>query len=533
MSNLEAKSAGLWFNINDLGDSVDKSKVRGTVGSLIDVCESYSEYSRAVEICAGGRLYNLIVDNEKIGSQILDNSRLGKRVTIIPLNKISSYKVPRETVEYAKKLAPGKVELALNVVKYEKTVEAAMEYVFGGVFVCKDKETANLIAFDKNIRTKCITVDGDVYDPSGTLTGGSSNSNNQSLLSSVKDTKDLKIKLLSIQKELSTLEAKLDQVGELQKILGLKKHKLSISKKEMMNDQDVKLIASVSKLSDSMKEIEVELNSLIEEVSKREKELASFEKDSKEFDVNKSDKLKKLEKELKDERSNFEKIRSEFTKVEKDFHIFKSNEGNEEEELAELSSKIISLEESSQRKESKVPKELSMEYEQLEAALRKEYEIRERENLDFKKCEKHKKLLIDSLGECQIILKQAQVEISKLKSLCKESQAVVVSFEKKHPFLLNLSEEEKALLLKKKETAEQRSYLASLEDRHAKLSRKINMQVMDLIDRIEKKEVNLKSMVSTVKKDRLKIENTIDKLNEYKKETLMKTWTKVNTYPFS
>jgi structural maintenance of chromosome 2 len=51
---------------------------------------------------------------------------------------------------------------------------------------------------------------------------------------------------------------------------------------------------------------------------------------------------------------------------------------------------------------------------------------------------------------------------------------------------------------------------------------------MAMIDSVEKKEANLKKNMSTVIKDKSKIEETIVKLDEYKKEALHKTWTIVN-----
>jgi structural maintenance of chromosome 2 len=67
-----------------------------------------------------------------------------------------------------------------------------------------------------------------------------------------------------------------------------------------------------------------------------------------------------------------------------------------------------------------------------------------------------------------------------------------------------------------------------LEERFQQKKNKINPKVMAMIDSVEKKEANLKKNMSTVVKDKTKIEETIVKLDEYKKEALHKTWTTVN-----
>ena len=46
-------------------------------------------------------------------------------------------------------------------------------YVFGKAFVCKDAATARAVAFDKDVLTNCVTVEGDLLNPNGLLTGGS------------------------------------------------------------------------------------------------------------------------------------------------------------------------------------------------------------------------------------------------------------------------------------------------------------------------------------------------------------------------
>jgi structural maintenance of chromosome 2 len=61
---------------------------------------------------------------------------------------------------------------ALSLIEYDPAVHAAMQWVFGQTFICKDMETAKKITFHDRILKKSVTLDGDVFDPSGTLSGG-------------------------------------------------------------------------------------------------------------------------------------------------------------------------------------------------------------------------------------------------------------------------------------------------------------------------------------------------------------------------
>ena len=57
-----------------------------------------------------------------------------------------------------------------------------MAYVFGSGFVCKDDAAAKKVAFNKDVMMNCVTLAGDLFNPSGTLTGGARAKGNSVLL---------------------------------------------------------------------------------------------------------------------------------------------------------------------------------------------------------------------------------------------------------------------------------------------------------------------------------------------------------------
>ena len=84
--------SGLDFTYSDPVPNFDRHQVKGLVANLITLDESDYDKSTALEVAAGGRLYNVVVDNEQVGSQLLSKGQLRKRVTLIPLNKINAFK---------------------------------------------------------------------------------------------------------------------------------------------------------------------------------------------------------------------------------------------------------------------------------------------------------------------------------------------------------------------------------------------------------------------------------------------------------
>jgi structural maintenance of chromosome 2 len=71
-----------------------------------------------------------------VAKSLLDSGKLSKRVTIIPLNKIVPKSVPPEKIKIAKEI-DRQSQVAISLVGYEASLEAAMQYIFGGTFICE------------------------------------------------------------------------------------------------------------------------------------------------------------------------------------------------------------------------------------------------------------------------------------------------------------------------------------------------------------------------------------------------------------
>ena len=93
---IKRKIGNIDFSYTDPSPTFDRSNVKGLVANLFTLDKQHSHAGTALEICAGGRLFNVVVDTAQTGTQLLQNGKLKKRVTIIPLNKISAFKASAE-----------------------------------------------------------------------------------------------------------------------------------------------------------------------------------------------------------------------------------------------------------------------------------------------------------------------------------------------------------------------------------------------------------------------------------------------------
>jgi structural maintenance of chromosome 2 len=70
-------------------------------------------------------------------------------------------------------ITPGRVRLALSLAGHSNDVARAMEYVFGETLICDDANAAKRVTFSPQVGgVRAVTLEGGVYDPSGTLSGG-------------------------------------------------------------------------------------------------------------------------------------------------------------------------------------------------------------------------------------------------------------------------------------------------------------------------------------------------------------------------
>jgi structural maintenance of chromosome 2 len=109
-----------------------------------------------------------------------------------------------------------------------------MAYVFGDTFICADKISAQAVTFNKSIGVKSVTLEGDVYDPSGTLSGGAAPSSGgilvkvQELRGLEKEIEGLKGVLEGVKKELEGARGVIEAWRKDQRELELKEHEVRL-----------------------------------------------------------------------------------------------------------------------------------------------------------------------------------------------------------------------------------------------------------------------------------------------------------------
>jgi chromosome segregation protein len=163
--------------------------VHGAVGQLGSVDP---EWATACETAAGGRLANVVVDDDGVGAACIDHlkSRSAGRATFLPLTEMDRRGLP------SKPSHPGVVDFARNLVEYDDRYAGVFSYVLGSTLVVEDMNTARDLMGDYRL----VTLDGDLAEKSGAMTGGSGGGSRYSF------TKSGKGRLERLAEEIERLE---------------------------------------------------------------------------------------------------------------------------------------------------------------------------------------------------------------------------------------------------------------------------------------------------------------------------------------
>jgi structural maintenance of chromosome 2 len=156
-------------------------------------------------------------------------------------------------MDIAERLAPGRVWSALSLVGYPSEIARAVAYVFSDNLICSDSEAAKKVTFSKEVGVRSVTLEGDVYDPSGTLSGGSKPSGSgilvqvQDLLAVSHELGQAKAKLHQLQNEEAASQQKRGQWKALSTQLEMKEHELKLMRQQVegSNASRVTLLSSV------------------------------------------------------------------------------------------------------------------------------------------------------------------------------------------------------------------------------------------------------------------------------------------------
>ena len=285
-------------NIKELG--------KGMNGVLANIIEVPEKYQTAIEMCLGASLQNIVTETEEDAKRLVEHLRKNNlgRASFLPITSVKGKKLDK-----IKGNEKGVIGIASDLIKYSKKYEQIIINLLGRTVIVDNMDTAIKVSKQNNYTFRIITLEGDIINPSGAITGGSVTKKTVNILGRGKEIEKL-------QKEIKTLEEKIKKQEE--------------EKKEFENSIE-DILEGASSLEKELQEIDItyatekqKLVSIEENITKIEQRVNKLKeekenlKGEKENSIKSKEKIKEEIQKLTEETEKLTNIIQEFSELNKD-----------------------------------------------------------------------------------------------------------------------------------------------------------------------------------------------------------------------
>ena len=291
LKELENNMEGFSHSVKTVMSQAETGLLRGICGPVSKLITVEREYSIAVETALAAAIQNIVTETEADAKRAINflKTSKGGRATFLPVATIK----PREFKEHGFEALAGYVGIADELVKTDDKYRDIIKYLLGGVIVAEEIDSAAAIAKKYGYRVKVVTLDGQVINPGGSLTGGSL-VKNAGLISRSSDIKKLEEDIKKLEEKTAEAEKRLSDAEN--SLAGVK---ADITAQNAVlttaNEDKIRALAEIKRITDmktslenAAKQLEDERISGEEKLIKLKETVASAAKAIAELDARKS-----------------------------------------------------------------------------------------------------------------------------------------------------------------------------------------------------------------------------------------------------
>jgi chromosome segregation protein len=300
LQEMQASYTGFMQGVKEILKAREKGLlgIHGAVAELVTVS---TELETAIEVALGGAMQHVVVENEAAGRKAIQwlKERKGGRATLLPLDVIRPRKVGIADETLMRSLE-GFVGIASDLVLTQSLYKGIIQNLLGTVIVTKSLEQANEAARKTGYRYRFVTLEGDVVNPGGSMTGGSIQQKNTNLLGRSRQLEDIEEELGSITEDVQNLREELSNLDiELRRTLKEQDRLRNLGEELRLNEQKAK-----SRLI----QYEAEENNLMDRVNNLDQDIHSLTEERETNDAKRTAVLNQLRLSEQEERTLKEKI---------------------------------------------------------------------------------------------------------------------------------------------------------------------------------------------------------------------------------
>lgn len=246
--------AGFYQGVKNLMAPAVKRNFPGIRGVVAELVEVPKQYTKAVETVLGGALQNVVVDSTKTAKSIvqyLTKNRKG-RVTLLPEDSIRS-RTARDV--YRAEQEQGFIGIASDLVTMPKGMENIMTNLLGTTLVVQDLDAATRVARAVQNRLRVVSLDGQLVNAGGSITGGANHRQGPSVLSRQAELK-------------AKADALAEQKARVEKLVALRNQKQA--RVNQLSDKVQELSASYYDFENQGQQVDYQLTALKDALAQEE-----------------------------------------------------------------------------------------------------------------------------------------------------------------------------------------------------------------------------------------------------------------------
>ena len=227
LEEMEDDYAGFFQGVKEVLKA--KETLRGIEGAVAELIKVPKEYETAIETALGGAMQHVVVEREEHAREaisFLKKNRYG-RATFLPLSVIKAREISANQLSMLKSHSAF-VGTGSSLIQYDDRHAAIAENLLGTVIITTDLKGANDLAKMMQHRFRFVTLEGDIVNPGGSMTGGALKQKTTSLLSRKTELEELQQKLAAMEAKTNQLEK---QVKQLKVDVGVQEQTLEQTRK--------------------------------------------------------------------------------------------------------------------------------------------------------------------------------------------------------------------------------------------------------------------------------------------------------------
>ena len=263
---MERDLEGYQKSVRLVMQEAQRGKLMNVHGPVSRLIRTEDGYTMAIEIALGGAMQQIVVGNENDGKAAIAFLKRtgGGRATFLPMSTVQGRTLQENGLEGCR----GFVGIASQLVKCEERYRGIIENLLGRIVIVNDIDAAIAMANKYRNRFKIVTLDGQVMNPGGSMTGGSTNKE-AGILSRANELEKLSAREKELQQKKLVAEAELT---EAQRALDQVVYELETASEQLRSAEDACL-----RLQGQEKQHEILLQAILDAESSAQRELGALE----------------------------------------------------------------------------------------------------------------------------------------------------------------------------------------------------------------------------------------------------------------